>query len=225
VVTKTTILYIIRHCEAKGNIEEVFQGRTDGDITEKGALQLEKLKERCKDIPFDIIYTSPLLRAEKTAVAVNSVHNAPLKLEPDLMEINGGDMEGEKWLELPSLFPDTYSVWLKDIGHFEAPNGESMRGVYNRMKNAVLRIISQNEGKTIGLVSHGCAIYNLLSFIHGFSEEEITAHPFWCDNTSISRADFINGDFKPVFINDSSHIKDSAETAPHKMLWRVSANR
>ena len=35
-------LIIIRHCEALGNTERVFQGRSDCDITENGACQLEK---------------------------------------------------------------------------------------------------------------------------------------------------------------------------------------
>ena len=36
-----TTLYLIRHCEALGNINDTFQGSIDEDITEKGAKQLE----------------------------------------------------------------------------------------------------------------------------------------------------------------------------------------
>ena len=215
-----TVLYIIRHCESEGNVSEIFQGRTDGDITPKGALQLESLKERCKDIPFDIIYTSPLIRARKTAEAVNYYHDAALIDEPELMEINGGDMEGKKWEDLPLLFPDTYPTWIKDFGSFKAPGGESVREVYERIKRAVIRIVSENNGKTVGIVSHGGAIYTLLAFAYGVSPDELTQNPFWCENTAISRVNFINGKPAPIFMNDTNHINDDDLTAPRLMLWR-----
>ncbi len=53
-----TKLYLIRHCEALGNINDTFQGSIDEDITDKGQRQLDKLAERCKNIPFDVIYSS-----------------------------------------------------------------------------------------------------------------------------------------------------------------------
>jgi broad specificity phosphatase PhoE len=213
-------LYIIRHCEADGNVKEVFQGRTDGDITEKGACQLEQLRERCRDIPFDVIYTSPLIRAKKTAEAVNAVHNVPLIEDAELMEIDGGDMEGVKWADLPALFPDTYKLWVKDIANFQAPNGESTRGLYERVKSAILRIISANEGKTVGVFSHGGAMYGMLAFAHGLSADELTENPFWCENTGISRVDFTGNEPAPVFVNDFKHIGGIAETAPRMMNWR-----
>ena len=69
-----TKLYLIRHCEALGNINDTFQGSIDEDITDKGQRQLDKLAERCKNIPFDVIYSSPLIRAVKTAQAADRYH-------------------------------------------------------------------------------------------------------------------------------------------------------
>ena len=39
-----TKIYIVRHCEAIGNVKRIFQGSTDLDISETGAKQLEYLK-------------------------------------------------------------------------------------------------------------------------------------------------------------------------------------
>ena len=78
-----TNLYIVRHCEAEGNVNETFQGHSDGDITPKGALQLEKLAERFKDIPVDVVYSSPLQRAFKTAQAVARFHDVPVIADRD----------------------------------------------------------------------------------------------------------------------------------------------
>ena len=98
-----TTLYLIRHCEAEGNIQEIFQGKTDGDITPKGEQQLDRLSERFRDIPFDVIYSSPLKRALKTAQAAAKYHNVEIITDPAFAEIDGGEMEGHKWNELSVL--------------------------------------------------------------------------------------------------------------------------
>ena len=62
-----TSIYIVRHCEALGNVMRIFQGLTDLDISENGAKQLEYLKERFSGIQLDKVYSSPLIRTRKTA--------------------------------------------------------------------------------------------------------------------------------------------------------------
>lgn len=215
-----TTLYLIRHCEALGNIRNVFQGSIDEDITEKGRLQLDKLAERCKELTFDVIYSSPLIRAVKTAQAVNKYHNLEIITDPAFTEINGGEYEGVKWEELPVLFPDTYSKWKNDFANFSTKQGESMTEVYSRVKVGVMRVVRKNAGKTVLIVSHGCAIRNICCFLRGLSLEEI-GDCEWVDNTGISCFSF-DDDLKPsmVFINDCGHLKSDPNLAPHQMFWR-----
>ena len=58
-----TRFIVVRHCEAQGNIRRVFNGITDGDITENGARQLDLLAARMAEKRFDEIYSSPLRRS------------------------------------------------------------------------------------------------------------------------------------------------------------------
>ena len=58
-----TRFIVVRHCEAQGNIRRVFNGITDGDITENGARQLDLLAARMAGKRFDVIYSSPLRRS------------------------------------------------------------------------------------------------------------------------------------------------------------------
>ncbi len=215
-----TTLYLIRHCEALGNINDTFQGSIDEDITEKGARQLEKLGERCKDFHFDVIYSSPLIRAYKTAGAANKYHNLPIITDKAFEEINGGEFEGCKWDMLPVLFPDTYGYWKNDFAHFKTKEGESMTQVYERVSNGAMRVVRENKGKNILIVSHGCAIRNLCCFLLGRSLEEIGSIE-WVDNTGISCFGF-DDDLKPslTFINDCDHLKDDPELAPHQLFWK-----
>ena len=93
-----TRIILVRHCEAHGNTISVFQGHTDSDISGNGAAQLELLALRCRNMPIDAIYSSPLKRAFRTAEAINQYHHLPIQIEPRLIEINGGDWEGKSWL-------------------------------------------------------------------------------------------------------------------------------
>lgn len=215
-----TTLYLIRHCEALGNINDTFQGRLDEDITEKGAKQLEKLAERCKDFHFDIIYSSPLKRAYKTAQAANKYHGLPIIIDSAFSEIDGGEFEGCKWDKLPILFPDTFKLWKSDFAHFKSKEGESMLQVYERVSKGAMRVVKENKGKSILIASHGCAIRNLCCFLMGFGLEKID-NCEWVDNTGISCFTF-DDELKPtlVFINDCDHLKSDPELAPHQMFWR-----
>ena len=213
-----TTLYLIRHCEALGNIRNVFQGSIDEDITEKGQLQLDKLSERCKDLPFDAIYSSPLIRAYKTAQAANKYHGLEIITQPAFSEINGGEFEGVEWDRLPVLFPDTYNKWRNDFSKFATKQGESMIEVFERVKTGVMKVLTENKGKTALIVSHGCAIRNLCCYLKGLSLEEID-NCEWVDNTGISCYTF-DDELKPteVFVNDCSHIINDPSTMPHKLF-------
>lgn len=215
-----TTLYLIRHCETEGNIAKVFQGSTDGDITERGQKQLGLLAERCRELHFDAIYSSPLKRAVLTAEAANKYHGLPIVKCPEFAEINGGEMEGKKWKDLPLLFPDTYKLWETDFGAFKTEHGETMAQVYERMSEGTMRVLRENQGKSVLIVSHGAALRNLIAFLRGYPLEQLQ-DSVWVDNTGISCFTF-DEQLRPSeqFINDCRHILISEETAPHSMWWR-----
>lgn len=207
-----TRLYIIRHAEAMGNVLEFFQGRTDTEVSEKGKKQLECLAERFKDVHLDAVYSSPLLRARTTAEAVNRYHGLPVRIERDIIEIDGGEWEDRKWSELPELFPDEYELWRNRINRFAAPGGESTLQVYDRMKEAVKRIAAENIGKTAAVISHGMAIKAYLNFADG-REWDNYEDPGWSDNTAVSLIEY-DGGLAPhiVFKNDISHLDGALST-------------
>ena len=48
---------------------------------------------------------------------------------------------------------------------FEAPSGDAMCDVRNRMIAVMERIARENPGKTVAVVSHGCALRNFLCYV------------------------------------------------------------
>ena len=202
-----TDLYIIRHCEAIGNRDRTFQGISDCDITELGAKQLEYVAERFKNIKPDAVYSSPLKRAYLTAAAANKYHGLPITKLDELIEINGGEIEGISWVDFPETRPELEYAWSFEPHNFHPKGGESMRSVYLRSWKAVKEIISGNEGKTIFLASHGCTIRNIICNALGRSVEQLNTVD-WADNTGVFHLRFKDVDKLPEILvfNDISHL-------------------
>lgn len=214
-----TTVYLVRHAAAEGNITKVFQGRIDADLCGYGHDQLNALTERFKDIEIDKLYSSPLLRARKTANAVKP--DMPIELIPDLMEIDGGGFESVKYCDLPEKFPEEYDQWTYHMGEFQAPNGgESIADVYKRMSNAITEIAKQNLGKSVAVVSHGCAIRTFLCFAKGLDYKDIMQVE-WADNTAVAKLIFDeNSGFSIEYENCAKHLPAEISTFTHQDWWK-----
>ena len=149
-----TRFIVVRHCEAQGNIRRVFNGITDGDITENGARQLDLLAARMAEEHFDVIYSSPLRRSVKTARACNRAHRLPIHILNSLIEIDGGVFEGLPFADFPKCYPRESALWNDEPHAFAIEKGESMQQVFDRMRDAVLLLAARHPGKTVLLASH-----------------------------------------------------------------------
>lgn len=199
-------IYIVRHCEAMGNINDVFQGITDLDITETGAEQLKYLKKRFDGIRLDKVYTSPLLRARKTALAVIGNKNLQPTDENGLIEINLGIFEGKPFAETFESVEGLYDIWNNHIEDLNPQGGESMKSVYERAWNTVKKIASDNSGKTVVCSTHGAIVRCLLCRFLKNDISKISEIP-WSENTAVSLIEF-DDNLKPnvIFYNDISHL-------------------
>lgn len=203
-----TTVYIVRHCEAYGNKARIFQGTTDCDITETGARQLESLAERFRTVPLDKVYTSPLIRAKKTAEAMNRYHAAPLVVEPGIIEIDGGEIEGISWVDFPKTKPVLEYNWSVEPHKFAPRGGESMKELYARVSKTLQRLVEENKGKTVALATHGCVIRNMMCYASGRPVEQLKEVK-WADNTGVFLLQY-EGDGLPEIklFNDFSHLPE-----------------
>lgn len=204
-----TTLYLIRHCETTGNRSHTFQGRNDTPPTETGLRQLDALAERFKDVPLDAIYTSPLPRTLRTAQAVNLHHGLPVVTDERLIEVSGGKFDGEIWENLMKIYPGHIRRWIEEPWNFEAPDGEAMRDVYTRMKDAICDIARKNPGKHVAVVSHGGALKTAMCILRGLPIEQMKDHAFVCKNTAVTTAETEDGEtFRVIMTGDVSHLPE-----------------
>lgn len=200
-------MYVIRHCEADGNIRRIYQGHTDLDITAMGGKQLEKLSDRFKNIHIDKVYSSPLLRARKTAAAVADAKGLPIIDEKGVIELYGGDFEGMEFSKIFSEYENYEYIWQNCPQNFCAPNGEEMRALYKRVGEAIFRLAKENEGKAIAVASHGGAIRTLLCRLLFDDVERLNEVP-WSGNTAVTKLIFKGENVEIEYMNDVSHLPE-----------------
>lgn len=203
-----TKLYIVRHCETMGNHLKVFQGNSDYEPTKVGNGQIAALGERFKDIAVDVVYSSPLGRAVKTANAIAEPKGLQINLDNELREIHGGIIEGKHLSEIFLNHRELEDTWNTAPQNFAPEDGESMRSVYARISVCIDKIVRENKDKNIVVVSHGAAIRNLFCYLK-FNDIERLNDVTWCDNTAVSLVEF-DDDFKAnfKFINCTSHLNE-----------------
>ncbi|MBP5303590.1 MAG: histidine phosphatase family protein [Clostridia bacterium] len=216
---KTTI-YLVRHCEATGNVQRICHGITDSDITDNGRSQLECLTKRFEDVALDCVYSSHLFRAQETARAIIRNKEIPHHVDERLSEIHVGEWENIPWKDLPALYPEQSENWSYHPEKFAAPKGESMVQMYSRMKDALNTIIKSHEGKTIAVVSHGCAVRNALCWAHGWDVSQLS-DVSWGDNTSVSKIEVDEEGVHLVFENDCSHLSEDLSTINKQNWWKT----
>lgn len=213
-------VYFVRHCEAEGNKAKIFQGSTDCDISELGAKQLEFLKKRFENVHIDRAFSSPLIRAYKTAEAAvcgKGINVIPLD---GFTEIHGGVVEGRTFAESFEKYPELKQAWMKDIQNFAPPNGESMRQVYARAKTAFTELINdpENEGKTLLVASHGAVLKTLFCHLL-FDDVERLAEVPWFDNTAVSLVVRNETGIRVEFFGDTDHLPEDCRPVSVVKLW------
>lgn len=201
-----TYIYLVRHCEAMGNHKRLFQGSTDCQISEIGARQLEYLKERFKNIHLDAVYSSPLIRAQKTAEAVAYGKGLNIITRKNLAELHGGVVEGKPFVEAFNAIPGLADAWNNHPQDFAPEGGEAMRDAYVRIYDEVLALARQNRDKTIAAATHGGVLRCLMCRVLYYDITRLKDVP-WCENTAVTLLKIDDSDKISVeFFNDYSHV-------------------
>ena len=203
-----TEIYMVRHCEAMGNVKRLFQGSSDFDISEIGAKQLEYLKNRFKNIKLDKVYTSPLIRARKTALAVIGDRDLKPIDEKGLIELDGGIVEGKPFIETFNSIPGLADTWDNHPEDFAPEGGEKMRDAYERIWNTVNKIAAENKGKAVACTTHGGVTRCLLCRLLKGDIKKLSEMP-WSENTAVTLIRFDDSlNSEVVFYNDTTHLPE-----------------
>lgn len=171
-------LYLIRHGETIWNAAGKLQGTTDVELNEEGRRLAGELGVSLEEIPFDRIYSSPLIRAYETACLIRGHRNIPIIRDERLREISFGDMEGihySEWMQEDS----PYRTFFSDPGRYLPPvHGETLAEVCVRTKSFLEEVVEPVYAETdrIMIVAHGALNKGLMCHMEGNDQEH-----YWGD--------------------------------------------
>lgn len=89
-------LYLVRHGEVDFNSQGIMIGTIDQLLNAKGRQQTEKVAQKIKELPIDVLISSDLKRAAETAKVISEVIDIPLEIDPVFRERDYGSIEGRK---------------------------------------------------------------------------------------------------------------------------------
>lgn len=193
------ILYLVRHGETDWNLLRRIQGTSDIPLNKNGLEQAEKLAAWFRTRPVEVIFSSDLIRAKKTAMMVGEALDLPVKVSPILRERTFGELEGITMEEFREHFPHEPNPW-EIVGKYGIESIEDMK---KRMVNKLEEIMEQHANRHVLVVSHGGAIN---AFIHHITNGEWGTGKTKLENTSVSRFAYESGLWNALQINDTSHL-------------------
>jgi uncharacterized phosphatase len=151
-----TLIYLVRHGETDWNLAKRIQGSTDIPLNETGRAQAATTGRLLARRDWDLIASSPLVRASETAeiIAGETGLPAPLLID-ELMERRYGDAEGLDYRTIEERFP----------GDTLVPGRETREEVAERVLPAIMRLAESHPDQSIVVVSHGGVIRTILNLV------------------------------------------------------------
>lgn len=188
-----TIIYLVKHADELKengikNTNDTTQMMNEKYILSvKGEEQSKKLSENQELENIDILWSSSYVRAKATAKYIAYRNNLEINIDSNLNERKLGNLEDlSKWMKNKKL--GVVQAYLQDR-KWKAREGESCEEATKRVTAFVQKILNENMGKRIVLVSHGALISFLLSN--------------WCE---------LNEEMKLIFNNKLIEIKEPSIT-------------
>ncbi len=146
--------YFIRHGETDWNVNKLCQGRKDIPLNTNGIKSAYSAAKKLANVSFDLILTSPLLRAKQTAEILSKELKVDFEIAEEFAERGFGELEGKSSFLM-------YEFEKQEIkGNIsETLKVEKIEDLQSRVKKGLKNILDPNL--QVLLVSHGRLFFAL----------------------------------------------------------------
>ncbi len=149
-------IYLIRHGETTGDLEDRYGGDYDDHLSPNGNNQGQELGNKLKDRNIQMTYHSPRIRATETAKIVSDIINSSMIEIEDIRERNAyGVLTGMIKEEARKQFPKEVEKLQKNKIYHSVENSEDYDSFKERVIPAFKDIIFNSEFDSIAIISHG----------------------------------------------------------------------
>ena len=199
-----TKLMLIRHGNTAWNVDEIFRGRADVELNESGIKQAELLAKYLEDVPLEVVYSSPLKRALKTAEIIAGPRGVGVRPSQELIDFDYGEWQGISHDTVKDRYRALYEKWLTKPHLVKITKGESLNDVKKRAVSLVNQVTSRHQG-IVALVSHRVILKVIICTLLGLDNSH-----FWnmkVDTCGITTFIYKGESFILEKHNDTSFLK------------------
>jgi broad specificity phosphatase PhoE len=153
-----TDVVLVRHGETVSHAENRYAGSSDVDLTPRGVDQAGRLAGWAHIAGLDGIWTSPLVRARRTAEPAAKTSGSSLAVDDRLRELDFGAGEGLTAAEMTRNFPAARAAFDRDpVGH-HLPGGEDPVAAAARFVACLRDITTRHPDGRALVVTHSTVI-------------------------------------------------------------------
>jgi broad specificity phosphatase PhoE len=199
-------LFLVRHGETESNRVGLALGRADVPLNERGLWQAKMLANALVGEPFTAVYTSPLRRARQTAEAIAERHGLTPVVEPGLIEMDIGELDGLTFAEIRERHPGLLEKWASPEGQATAIFGsESLADVRDRAWRRLESLARRHADETVCAVTHNFVILSVLTRALGMELPHFRRlrHAV----AAVSVLEFRGDRVRVLRMNDSCHLE------------------
>lgn len=149
------IIYLLRHGETTGDIEDIMGGDYDDHLTKRGRDQAKKLGEKLKDKKITKIFSSPKIRTLESSEIISEIITSEIEIM-DLLKVRNhyGVMTGLTRKEAEEKYPDLIKLFEADSKN-TIEGGESYSDFYQRTIKAIEKISQlEDEYEVVAVMTH-----------------------------------------------------------------------
>lgn len=188
-----TQVCLVRHGETDWNKQGKVQGRTDIPLNETGVGQAEQAANHLEKEKWDVLVSSPLKRAKRTAEIIAEAAGIDRIIEMDeFVERDNRETAGMRIADVQTMFPDR-----------KIPGRELDKALQERGLRGLQLLLQQYPGQRILVVAHGGIINAILSSL---SNGEIGTGKTSLKNTSLTRLRYAACEWKIEAVNVVAHL-------------------
>jgi len=204
-----TKFILVRHGQTEWNRVERFRGRADVPLNETGAAQARATGERiAAEWEPVAVYSSPLSRSVRTGEAIAGHFDLPVKVRPNLADIDYGEWQGLTPDEARARWPQEIAAWYAAPQDARIPGGETLTALRARAMAEVKELGELHLDDAIVLVGHTVINRIILLGVLGLGNER-----FWRlgqEPCAINVFEWDGSDFVVNRLNDTCHLRSLA---------------
>jgi len=180
-------LYFVRHGEDWAHITKQYSfKKADYSLTPIGIIQAIQTAKYLSNKNIGNLFCSPLRRASQTARIIGAALRLPIVKLDAFREINVGVLDGcVRRPEYQRLHHHTIEKWAGGSPEARFPEGENCIELFERMKQGILKVVSNRTDKASVIVCHsGILTATIGLFCPNIDAELLAMQP--CHNCSIT---------------------------------------